>query len=550
MTAHASAGHPPALADLLEVPRLLTAYFSERPDPEVVSQRVAFGTSGHRGSAFEGSFNEPHILAITQAICEYRQAAGITGPLFLGMDTHALSVPAHTTVIEVLAAHGVEIRHAKARGYTPTPVISHAILTYNLGRETGLADGILLTPSHNPPADGGLKYNPPHGGPAATAATGWIETRANELLAAPANIRRMPYARARRAATTREYDYITPYVEDLQTAIDFAPLSGANLRLAIDPLGGAGVHYWPAIAERYRLNLECLNPLVDPTFRFLCRDWDGQLRMDPSSSYVMQGLVARRLEYDVALACDADHDRHGIVTRDGGLLPANHYLALAVDYLGTHRAQWPRAGAIGKTLVSSSLIDRVAARLGRPLFEVPVGFKWFVAGLGSGALVFGGEESAGASFVRGDGKVWTTDKDGILLCLLAAEITARTAQDLSARYRSLTAALGEPSYARVDSPATPAAKSRFKNLNHTRVTTSVLAGDRITEILTRAPGNGAAIGGVKVVTANGWFAARPSGTENIVKIYAESFKGPAHLARIQSEAQILLDEMLKPERGS
>ena len=545
MTAHASAGHPPALADLLEVPRLLTAYFSERPDPEVVSQRVAFGTSGHRGSAFEGSFNEPHILAITQAICEYRQAAGITGPLFLGMDTHALSVPAHTTVIEVLAAHGVEIRHAKARGYTPTPVISHAILTYNLGRETGLADGILLTPSHNPPADGGLKYNPPHGGPAATAATDWIETRANELLAAPANIRRMPYARARRAATTREYDYITPYVEDLQTAIDFAPLSGANLRLAVDPLGGAGVHYWPAIAERYRLNLECLNPLVDPTFRFLCRDWDGQLRMDPSSSYVMQGLVARRLEYDVALACDADHDRHGIVTRDGGLLPANHYLALAVDYLGTHRAQWPRAGAIGKTLVSSSLIDRVAARLGRPLFEVPVGFKWFVAGLGSGALVFGGEESAGASFVRGDGKVWTTDKDGILLCLLAAEITARTAQDLSARYRSLTAALGEPSYARVDSPATPAAKSRFKNLNHTRVTTSVLAGDRITEILTRAPGNGAAIGGVKVVTANGWFAARPSGTENIVKIYAESFKGPTHLAQIQSEAQILLDEMLK-----
>ena len=545
MTAHASAGHPPALADLLEVPRLLTAYFSERPDPEVVSQRVAFGTSGHRGSAFEGSFNEPHILAITQAICEYRQAAGITGPLFLGMDTHALSVPAHTTVIEVLAAHGVEIRHAKAHGYTPTPVISHAILTYNLGRETGLADGILLTPSHNPPADGGLKYNPPHGGPADTAATGWIETRANELLAAPANIRRMPYARARRAATTREYDYITPYVEDLQTAIDFAPLSGANLRLAVDPLGGAGVHYWPAIAERYRLNLECLNPLVDPTFRFLCRDWDGQLRMDPSSSYVMQGLVARRLEYDVALACDADHDRHGIVTRDGGLLPANHYLALAVDYLGTHRAQWPRAGAIGKTLVSSSLIDRVAARLGRPLFEVPVGFKWFVAGLGSGALVFGGEESAGASFVRRDGKVWTTDKDGILLCLLAAEITARTAQDLSARYRSLTAALGEPSYARVDSPATPAAKSRFKNLNHTRVTTSVLAGDRITEILTRAPGNGAAIGGVKVVTANGWFAARPSGTENIVKIYAESFKGPTHLAQIQSEAQILLGEMLK-----
>ena len=545
MPAHATAGHPPALADLLDVPRLLTAYYSERPAPEVASQRVAFGTSGHRGSAFEGSFNEAHILAITQAICEYRQAAGITGPLFLGMDTHALSVPAHTTVIEVLAAHGVEIRHAKAGDYTPTPVISHAILTYNLGRETGLADGILLTPSHNPPADGGLKYNPPHGGPADTAATGWIETRANELLAAPANIRRVPYARALRAATTREYDYLAPYVEDLQTVIDFAPLSGANLRLAVDPLGGAGVHYWPAIAERYRLNLECVNPLVDPTFRFLCHDWDGQLRMDPSSSYVMQGLVARRFEYDVALACDADHDRHGIVTRDGGLLPANHYLALAVDYLGTHRAQWPKAGAIGKTLVSSSLIDRVAARLGRPLFEVPVGFKWFVAGLGSGALVFGGEESAGASFVRRDGKVWTTDKDGILLCLLAAEITARTAQDLSARYRSLTAALGEPSYARLDSPATPAAKSRFKNLTHTSVTTSVLAGDRITQVLTSAPGNGAAIGGVKVVTANGWFAARPSGTENIVKIYAESFKGPTHLARIQSEAQILLDEMFK-----
>ena len=550
MPAHASAGHPPALADLLNVPRLLTAYYSERPDPDVASQRVAFGTSGHRGSAFEGSFNEAHILAITQAICAYRQAAGITGPLFLGMDTHALSVPAHTTAIEVLAAHGVEIRHAKAGGYTPTPVISHAILTYNLGRETGLADGILLTPSHNPPADGGLKYNPPHGGPADTAATGWIETRANELLAAPMNIRRVPYARALRTATTREYDYLTPYVEDLQTAIDFAPLSGANLRLAVDPLGGAGVHYWPAIAERYRLNLECVNPLVDPTFRFLCRDWDGQLRMDPSSSYVMQGLVARRFEYDVALACDADHDRHGIVTREGGLLPANHYLALAVDYLGTHRAQWPKAGAIGKTLVSSSLIDRVAARLGRPLFEVPVGFKWFVAGLGSGALVFGGEESAGASFVRRDGKVWTTDKDGILLCLLAAEITARTAQDLSARYRSLTAALGEPSYARLDSPATPAAKSRFKSLTHTRVTASVLAGDRITQVLTSAPGNGAAIGGLKVVTANGWFAARPSGTENIVKIYAESFKGPTHLARIQSEAQILLDEMLKPKSGS
>jgi phosphoglucomutase len=544
MPTHAAAGHLPDVLDLIDIPRLITAYYTERPDPGIASQRVTFGTSGHRGSAFAAAFNETHILATTQAICDYRRAQGIDGPLFLGMDTHALSTPAHATALEVLAANDVTVFIAAAGEYTPTPVVSHAILTHNRGRTRGLADGILITPSHNPPQDGGFKYNPPHGGPAGTSETAWIEARANELLATPTTVRRWPYARALRAATTHHRDYLRHYVDDLGAALDFGVIRQAGLKLGVDPLGGAGVHYWSAIAEHYGFALDVVNPVVDPTFRFLPRDWDGQLRMDPSSRFVMQGLIALGSRYDVAFACDADHDRHGIVTRSAGLLAPNHYLAVAIDYLIAHRPLWPRDAAIGKTLVSSSMIDRVVARRQRTLYEVPVGFKWFVDGLHTGQLVFGGEESAGASFLRLDGAPWTTDKDGILLDLLAAEITARTGRDPAACYAALTAEFGAPCYDRIDAPATPAQKSVLKKLSPSAITATELAGDPITQVLTKATGNGADIGGLKVSTDYGWFAARPSGTEDVYKIYAESFRDAAHLRAIQGEAQALVTRVI------
>jgi phosphoglucomutase len=543
MTVHAAAGHRPSSADLIDLPRLITAYYTERPDPAEPTQRVAFGTSGHRGSSFDAAFNETHILAITQAICDYRQAHGIDGPLFLGMDTHALSIPAHVTALEVLAANGVAVFVAADGDYTPTPVVSHAILSHNRVH-SARADGILITPSHNPPRDGGFKYNPPHGGPAGTEETAWIERRANALIGEPGAVRRMPYRGALNAATTHRHDYRSAYVADLAAAIDFDCLRGSGLRFGVDPLGGAGVHYWPAIADRYGLALEIVNTEVDPSFRFLTLDWDGQLRMDPSSRYVMQGLLALRERFDVAFACDADHDRHGIVTRSVGLLPPNHYLAVAVDYLLAHRPEWPASAAIGKTLVSSSMLDRVAAARGRALYEVPVGFKWFVDGLLTGALAFGGEESAGASFLRRDGQVWTTDKDGILLDLLAAEMTARRGRDPGELYRELTARFGAPCYDRIDAPATPVQKARLKKLSPASITTTTLAGDPITGVITSAPGNGESIGGLKVVTAHGWFAARPSGTENVYKIYAESFRDQMHLEAIQHEARTLIASVI------
>ncbi len=544
MTTHPAAGHLPDVQDLSDIPRLVTAYYTQTPDPENPAQRVAFGTSGHRGSALHGAFNEAHILAITQAICDYRQVQNINGPLFLGMDTHALSVPAHATALEVLAANEVSVFVAANDEYTPTPVISHAILAFNRDRERGLADGILITPSHNRPLDGGFKYNPPHGGPAGTAETAWIEARANELLRTPTAVRRWPHSRALRAATTQRRDYLRHYVADLGAAIDFSVIQQAGLKLGVDPLGGAGVHYWPAIAERYALDLEIVNPVVDPTFRFLTRDWDGQLRMDPSSRFVMQGLIELRTRFDVAFACDADHDRHGIVTRSAGLLPPNHYLAVAVDYLLAQRPHWSRSAGIGKTLVSSSMIDRVVAKRGRALYEVPVGFKWFVEGLHRSELIFGGEESAGATFLRLDGAPWTTDKDGILLGLLAAEITARTGRDPAQCYAALTAEFGAPYFERIDAPATPAEKARLKKLSRAAITTKQLAGDLITQVMTTAPGNHAEIGGLKVTTAQGWFAARPSGTEDVYKIYAESFCDEAHLRLIQAEAQALVTRVI------
>ena len=544
MTTHPAAGHLPDVQDLIDIPRLVTAYYTTSPDPGDPAQSVAFGTSGHRGSALEGAFNEAHILAITQAICDYRRAQGISGPLFLGMDTHALSTPAHATALEVLAANAVQVFIASNDEYTPTPVISHAILTYNRGRTSGFADGILITPSHNPPRDGGFKYNPPHGGPAGTSETAWIEARANELLRVPATVRRWTHSRALRAATTQRRDYIRHYVDDLGAAIDFTVIKQADLKLGVDPLGGAGVHYWPAIAARYALDLEVVNPVIDPTFRFLRRDWDGQLRMDPSSRCVMQGLIDVSTRYDVAFACDAVHDRHGIVTRGSGLLPPNHYLAVAVDYLLTYRPRWPRSAAIGKTLVSSSMIDRVVAQRGRALYEVPVGFKWFVEGLQRGDLIFGGEESAGATFLRLDGSPWTTDKDGILLALLATEITARLGRDPAACYAALVTEFGAPCYDRIDAPATPAQKARLKTLSGAAITAERLAGDLITCVMTTAPGNHAAIGGLKVTTDHGWFAARPSGTENVYKIYAESFRDEAHLRLIQAEAQAVVTQVM------
>jgi phosphoglucomutase len=540
------AGRPAESAMLIDVPRLVTAYYTEVPDPSVPAQRVAFGTSGHRGSAFDKAFNEKHILAITQAICLYRQQQKIDGPLFLGMDTHALSVPALASAMEVLAANDVEVMIADKDEYTPTPVISHAILTYNRGRKTLLADGIVITPSHNPPHDGGFKYNPPNGGPAETDVTGWIEAKANEFLEKGLlDVKRIPFEKSLRASTTHRYDYLNAYINDLVNVIDMNSIRDAKISMGVDPFGGAGVHYWKPIAERYKLNLTVVNDAVNPTFRFMSVDWDGQIRMDPSSPYAMQRLIGMKDRYDIAFACDTDHDRHGIVTKSAGLLPPNHYLSVAIFYLFRHRPNWRKEAAVGKTVVSSQMIDRVTAKLERKLYEVPVGFKWFVDGLLDGSLGFGGEESAGASFARFDGKVWTTDKDGIIPALLAAEITANTGRDPGEMYREFTHEFGEPVYDRVEAPATPEQKKILKSLSSQDISKKELAGEKIESILTQAPGNNALIGGLKVTTKSGWFAARPSGTENIYKIYAESFRGADHLHRILEEAQSIVNDALK-----
>jgi phosphoglucomutase len=541
----ATPGTRPTESMLIDVPRLITAYYAERPDPGIRDQRVAFGTSGHRGSSLEVAFNELHILATTQAICDYRRARGVDGPLFLGIDTHALSEPAFASAMEVLAANGVEVMIDQDRGYTPTPVISHAILTHNAAKRNGKADGIVITPSHNPPEDGGFKYNPPHGGPSETAATKAIEDAANALMQDPSKIRRVPFSRALAAATTHRHDYIGSYVEDLGSVVDLDLVRASGLRIGVDPMGGAGVAYWNVIRERYGLDIEVVNESVDPTFRFMTLDWDGKIRMDCSSPFAMAGLIALRERFDVAFGNDTDNDRHGIVTRSSGLLNPNHYLAVAISYLFTNRPQWSPDAAIGKTVVSSSLIDRVARHLGRRLYEVPVGFKWFVDGLLAGTLGFGGEESAGASFLRRDGTVWTTDKDGIMMGLLAAEMTARTGRDPGEQYRDLAAQHGTSYYARTDAAATPEEKALLGKLSPQQVQAKELAGDPIEAILTNAPGDGNAIGGLKVSTPNGWFAARPSGTENIYKIYAESFVSEEHLQRIQTEAQALVSEVLR-----
>ncbi len=548
------AGKPAPASILVNVPRLVTAYYTEVPDPSLPKQRVIFGTSGHRGSSFTQSFNEWHILAISQAICLYRKQHQIDGPLFLGMDTHALSVPAMASALEVLAANGVEVMLAEGQEYTPTPAVSHAILTYNQGRKAGLADGIVITPSHNPPHDGGFKYNPPNGGPAEGIVTDWIQGKANEFLEATLQtVKRISFDKALRAATTHRHDYLHAYINDLANVLDMEAIRGAKLRMGVDPLGGAGVHYWEPIAERYGLNLTVVNEAVDPTFRFMTVDWDGQIRMDPSSPYAMQRLTGMKDRFDLSFACDTDHDRHGIVTKSEGLLPPNHYLSAAILYLFQHRPKWGKEAAVGKTVVSSQMIDRATAKLGRKLFEVPVGFKWFVDGLLDGSLGFGGEESAGASFSRRDGTVWTTDKDGIVPALLAAEITARMGRDPGEIYHELTREFGEPVYARVEAPATPDQKELLTKLSAQQVNIPELAGEKIQTVLTNAPGNGAPIEGVKVIAESGWFAARPSGTENIYKIYAESFRGEDHLRRILEEAQTIVSNALVaapvPERG-
>ena len=539
------AGHVAPAAMLLDVSKLVTAYYAEIPDPGVPAERVAFGTSGHRGSAFERTFNEWHVVAISEAICRYRRHCGIEGPLFLGLDTHALSVPAGATTLEVLAANGVEVMLAERDEYTPTPAVSHAIVCYNKGRTSGFADGIVITPSHNPPDNGGFKYNPPNGGPADTDVTRWIEARANELLESGLDgVKRLPYESALRAATTHRHDYLGAYVADLANVVDMEAIHGAGLHLGVDPLGGAGVHYWPAIADRYRLDLTVVSDVVDQTFRFMPLDWDGRIRTDPSSAWAMQRLVDLKDRFDIAFACDADHDRHGIVTRSAGLLPPNHYLSVAIQHLFQHRPEWRAGTGVGKTVVSSSMIDRVSAKLGRRLHEVPVGFKWFVGGLADGSLGFCGEESAGATFLRRDGSVWTTDKDGIVAALLAAEITARAARDPGELYGELTREFGEPVYDRVEAPATAEQKRRLAGLAAGDVRCETLAGERVLGIISEAPGNGAPIGGVKISSATGWFAARPSGTEEIYKIYAESFRGRAALDRILVEAQAIVDAAL------
>ncbi|MEU0333971.1 phosphoglucomutase (alpha-D-glucose-1,6-bisphosphate-dependent) [Streptomyces sp. NPDC006193] len=538
---HERAGRPAGPEDLVDVARLVTAYYTLHPDTSDPGQRVAFGTSGHRGSSLASAFTEDHIAATSQAICEYRAAQGTDGPLFLGADTHALSEPAKVTALEVFAANGVTVLIDDADGYTPTPAVSHAILTHNRGRTSGLADGVVVTPSHNPPADGGFKYNPPSGGPAASDATSWIQDRANQIIAGGLkDVRRLPYARALAADTTRRYDFLGTYVGDLPSVLDLDAVRAAGVRIGADPLGGASVAYWGRIAEQHGLDLTVVNPHTDPTWRFMTLDWDGQIRMDCSSPYAMASLIEQRDRFAIATGNDADADRHGIVTPDAGLMNPNHYLAVAISYLYRHREQWPAAAGVGKTLVSSTMIDRVAADLGRRLVEVPVGFKWFVDGLVTGDLGFGGEESAGASFLRRDGSVWTTDKDGIILALLASEITAVTGKTPSEHYAELTARFGEPAYARIDAPATREQKALLAKLSPAQVTADTLAGEPVTAVLTEAPGNGAALGGIKVTTDSAWFAARPSGTEDVYKVYAESFLGPDHLARVQEEAQAVV----------
>lgn len=547
MALHENAGQPAPRSVLVNVPRLVSTYYTLTPDVSKPAQRVAFGTSGHRGSSFKGSFNEGHILATSQAICEHRRANGIDGPLFLGMDTHALSEPALATALEVFAANGLEVMIQKGRRYTPTPAISHAILTWNRGKKRGKADGVVVTPSHNPPADGGFKYNPPEGGPADAATTRAFEERANEILADELqDVRRIPFAKALRAGSTHEHDFVGPYVEDLASVIDMDAIAGAGLKIGADPLGGSSVDYWLPIAERYGLSIEVVNSDVDPTFSFMTLDHDGKIRMDCSSPYAMAGLIGMKDRFDIAFGNDADTDRHGIVTRSVGLVNPNHFLSVAIFYLFQNRSGWRDDAAVGKTLVSSSMIDRVAKSLGRRLAEVPVGFKWFVDGLIDGSYGFGGEESAGASFLRKDGTVWTTDKDGILLDLLACEIMARTGKDPGEMYKELEAQFGSPVYERIDAPATRDQKAALRRLSPEVVTTDTLAGDPIVARLTKAPGNDAPMGGLKVVTENGWFAARPSGTEEVYKLYAESFRDPDHLAKIQEEARTIVGTALKP----
>lgn len=545
MNVHPLAGKPAPQSLLVNVPKLVTAYYTLTPDPKIPGQRVVFGTSGHRGSAFDHAFNEWHILAITQAICDYRKQQDIQGPLFLGMDTHALSEPAFASALEVLAANDVDVMLADTDAYTPTPVVSHAILSYNRGRKSGQADGIVITPSHNPPEDGGFKYDPPHGGPAESHVTDWIGSRANELLQARiTGVKRVPFEEALRAPTTHKHDYRRAYVDDLGNVVDLEAVRGAKLRLGVDPLGGAGVHYWPVIAERYGLNLSVVNESVDPTFRFMTVDWDGRIRMDPSSPYAMQRLIGLKDRFDIAFACDTDHDRHGVVTKSAGLLPPNHYLSVCIHYLFGNRPQWGKGVAVGKTVVSSGMIDRVTAKLGRQLYEVPVGFKWFVEGLLPGRLGFAGEESAGSTFLRRDGTVWTTDKDGIVASLLAAEISARLGRDPGEIYNELVGHFGAPVYERVEAPATAEEKAILERLSPADVELADLAGEKVQQVLTTAPGDGGPIGGIKVIAENGWFAARPSGTEEIYKIYAESFTGVDHLQRILKEAQAIVSRAL------
>jgi phosphoglucomutase len=539
------AGKPAPAESLIDVGKLLSAYADLRPDPSVAAQRVVFGTSGHRGCSLQRTFNEWHVLAISQAICEYRRSQAIDGPLFIGADTHALSKPAFDSALEVLAAHGVQTLIAQGGEFTPTPAVSHAILAHNRGRDARRADGIVVTPSHNPPDNGGFKYNTPDGGPADTKVTSWIETRANVLLAgALKELRRVSFQEARHAASTHEHDFLSAYVNDVGQVVDFEAIRAGGVRMGVDPLGGAGVHYWARIADRYKLDLTVVSTEVDPRFGFMTLDWDGRIRMDPSSPYAMQRLIGLQSRYDIAFACDTDHDRHGIVTRSGGLLPPNHYLSVLADYLFRQRSGWGKDAAVGKTLVSTALLDRVAARLGRRLYEVPVGFKWFVEGLLGGALAFGCEESAGASFARMDGGVWTTDKDGIVPALLSAEITARRGRDPGELYLELVRDLGEPAADRIEAAATPAQKARLGKLSPRAIRDSELAGERILSVLDRAPGNNAPIGGIKVIAASGWFAARPSGTEDVYKIYAESFRGEEHLRDILREAQGIVDSAL------
>jgi len=540
MAVNPRAGEPAQASDLANIPRLVTAYFADHPDPHIPGQRVSFGTSGHRGSSLHQTFNEWHILATTQAICVYRREQKIDGPLFLGIDTHALSEPAFVSALEVLAANNIEVRIAPEGGYTPTPSVSHAILKFNRNRTTGLADGIVITPSHNPPEDGGFKYNPPHGGPADSRITSFVQARANQILEnGLADVKRITFEKALHAPTTRVHDFLAEYVADLRQVVDLEVIRGSKIKMGVDPLGGAGVHYWGPIADRYGLDLT-----IDPTFSFMTLDWDGRIRMDPSSPHAMRRLIELKNKFDIAFACDTDHDRHGIVTRTSGLLPPNHYLSVCVHYLYGNRTGWSKDAAVGKTVVSSSMIDRVTAKLGRKLYEVPVGFKWFVEGLLSGALGFGGEESAGASFLCRDGSIWSTDKDGLIAALLSAEITARLGKDPGEIYRELVREHGEPFYERIDAPASADQRAALAKLSAADVSATQLAGEKIQDILTNAPGDGNPIGGLKVIAQNGWFAARPSGTEDVYKIYAESFRDRGHLAQIQQEAQTIVGSVL------